>query len=181
MPNLLLRRANYKMLVNDASAIDDARRVLAEPTLETWHRAARRQSAAIESHRRGNHGSVYAVLLRGNRLVAEDRFEDARAVYVAVAKEYPGDWQVRYRLAYLDFARGEYDAAATAMQAIASAGSPMPSWLKAAALLSLARIHDIEGNRAQAVRLYKRVVDEYEDESPAGAARLGLIAPYRGQ
>jgi tetratricopeptide (TPR) repeat protein len=180
-PSLLLRRANYRMLVNDPSAIDDARRVLADPAMKTWHPAARRQVTAIESHRQGNQSSVYAALLGGNRLVAEDRFEEARAVYNAAALAHPGDWQVRYRLAYLDFAQQRYAAAATAMETIAAARSSMPRWVKAAALLHLARIHDIQGSREQALRLYKRIVDDSEDESPAGAARLGLIAPYRGR
>jgi tetratricopeptide (TPR) repeat protein len=179
MPNLLLRRANYKMLVNDPTALDDARRVLSDRRLETWHRAARRQVTTIESRRRSNEGPVYAALLAGNRLVAEDRFDEALAVYHAVAKNHPGDWQVRYRLAFLEFARGRYDAAASGMQTIATTNAPIPDWLKAAALLTLGWINDLQGNRAQAVRLYKRVVDDYDDESPAGAARLGLIAPYQ--
>ena len=180
MPSLLLGRANYKMLVNDPSAPDDARRVLSDPKLEDWHGAARRQLAAIESRRRNNEGSVYAALLPGNRLVAEDRFDEARVVYHAVAEDHPGDWQVRYRLAYLEFARARYAAAATAMQAIVDTRSPMPGWLKAAALLHLGWVHDIQGNRAQALKLYRRIVDDYDEEAPADAARLGLIAPYRG-
>ena len=36
------------------------------------------------------------------------------------------------------------------------------------------------GMRADALKLYKRIVDDYENEAPANAARLGLIAPYRG-
>ncbi|HUE87348.1 MAG TPA: tetratricopeptide repeat protein [Vicinamibacterales bacterium] len=179
MPNLLLRRANYKMLVNNPSAMDDARRVLADSTFDTWHKAARRQIRAIESHRRSSQAAVYAALLPSNRLVAEERFEEARAAYDAFARQHPDDWQVRYRLAYLDFARERYDAAAAGMQAIVAARSPMPGWLKAAALLNLAWVHDIHGNRAQAVRLYRQILDDYEDESPAGAARLGLIAPFK--
>ena len=179
MPSLLLRRANYKTLINDWSAEHDARQVLSDARLKTWHPDARRQLTAIESRRRSNEGAVYFALLRGNQLVAEDRFDEARLAYDAVARQYPADWQVRYRLGYLEFARGRYDAAAAAMQTIVGTDAPMPDWLKAAALLTLAWVHDIQGNRAQAVRLYKRIVDDFDDESPAGAARLGLIAPYR--
>lgn len=179
MPSLLLRRANYKMLVNDPTAADDARRVLSDPKLEDWHEAARRQLTAIESRRRGNEGSVYAALLPGNRLVADDRFAEARAAYDAVAENHPGDWQVRYRLAYLEFARARYEAAAAAMQAIVDTRSPMPAWLKAAALLHLGWVRDIQGDRAQALKLYRRIVDDYDDETPAMAARRGLIAPYQ--
>jgi tetratricopeptide (TPR) repeat protein len=122
---------------------------------------------------------VYVALLDGNRLVAESRFDEARAAYLAVAKAHPDNWQVRYRLAYLEFARGRYDDAAAGLRAIVDTRSRMPRWLKAAALLNLARVEDIAGNRGEAVRLYKRVVDDFEDEPPAGAARLGLIAPYQ--
>ena len=179
MPSLLLRRANYKMLVNDWSAEHDARQVLSDARLKTWHQAARRLLTAIESRRRSNEGVVYFALLGGNQLVAQDRFDEARLAYDAVARQHPADWQVRYRLGYLEFARGRYDAAAAAMQTIVGADGPMPDWLKAAALLTLAWVHDIQGNRAQAVRLYERIVNDFDDEPPAGAARLGLIAPYR--
>jgi len=118
-------------------------------------------------------------LIRGNRLVAEDRFNEARAAYDEVQKKFPGDWQVRYRLAYLEFARGRYDASGAGMQAIVAARSPMPDWLKAAALLHLAWVHDIQDNRAEALRLYKRVVDDFEDEAPAAAARIGLLSPFK--
>lgn len=178
MPSLLLRRANYKMLLNDASATDDARRVLGDPKLGRWHSAARRQLAALDSRRRNNEGPVYTALIRGNRLVAEDRFDEARTAYDEVEKNFPGDWQVRYRLAYLEFARGRYDAAGAGMQAIVAARSPMPEWLEAAALLHLAWVHDIQDNRTEAIELYKRVVDDFEDEAAAATARLGLLAPF---
>jgi hypothetical protein len=87
---------------------------------------------------------------------------------------------VRYRLAYLDFARGNYAAAAPAFDAIASTTARIPNWLRAAAMLNLAWIHDIGGRREEALKLYKRIVDSFENEAALGAARLGLIAPYRG-
>jgi hypothetical protein len=87
---------------------------------------------------------------------------------------------VQYRLAYLEFSRGRYAAAATAMNAIATTTSRIPDWLRAAAMLNLAWMHDIAGRRTEALNLYKRIVDNYEDEAPASAARVGLIAPYRG-
>jgi tetratricopeptide (TPR) repeat protein len=180
LPTLLIRRANYRMLTNDPSAAEDARRVLADASMKRWHEPAREQIEDAEERRGTNEGVVYAALLAANRLVAEDRFDAARAAYEAVARTYPGDWQVRYRLAYLDFARRRYDAAAAGMQAIAASNAKMPDWLKAAAILHLAYTHDLAGRREQAVQLYKRVVDDYEDEASATAARFGLVAPYRG-
>jgi hypothetical protein len=55
----------------------------------------------------------------------------------------------------------------------------MPSWIKAASLLNLAWTHDLGGRRQEALKLYKRVVDDFENEAPASAARIGLVSPYR--
>ncbi len=181
LPSLWLRRGNYKMLINDSTATDDARRVLSDAGLKTWHESAERLLRSIDSRRRRNEGVVYAALIPGNRLVAEDRFEEARTFYKDAASRFGGDWQVRYRLAYLDFAHSRYETAADGMQAIVSANATMPDWVKAAALLHLAYTHDIAGRRAEAVKLYQRVVDSYEDDSSAGAARVALVAPYRGR
>jgi tetratricopeptide (TPR) repeat protein len=179
-PNALLQRANYRMLLNDTAAADDARRVLDDSRLSNWHKQAQQQIAAIEARRKTDEGAIYATLVPGNRLVVEDRWIEAKAVYDKVAAARPGDWQVRYRLAYLDFARGNYAAAAPAFDAIASTTARIPNWLRAAAMLNLAWIHDIGGRREEALKLYKRIVDSFENEAALGAARLGLIAPYRG-
>jgi tetratricopeptide (TPR) repeat protein len=134
---------------------------------------------ALEKRARSGEGTIYTALIPGNRLVADDRFDEAKALYDTLAARHPGDWQVRYRLAYLDFAQERYGAAATGMQAIVNSSASMPDWLKAAALLHLAYTHDLAGRRPEALRLYRRVLDRYEDESSAGAARLGVISAYR--
>ena len=46
-------------------------------------------------------------------------------------------------------------------------------------MLNLAWTHDIAGRRAEAVKLYKRIVDDYENEASSGSARVGLISAYR--
>ena len=177
-PALLLRRGNYKMLVNDPTAADDLRLVLKDE-LGEWHDAARQLIDAEETRRRRNEGPVYAELIPGNRLVAEDRFDEARRVYQTVAARHPNDWQVRYRFAYLEFAAGRYQDAAAAMQAIVASADTMPGWVKASALLHLAYTHDLAGRRDEAVKLYRRIVEKHENDGSAGAARVGLIAPYR--
>ena len=48
-------------------------------------------------------------------------------------------------------------------------------------MLHLAWVRDLEGRRDEAIKLYKQIVDNYENEAPSGAARLGLITPYRGR
>lgn len=180
LPVALLRRANYRMLLNDSSADGDARRVLASPKMREWHKPARQHLAALASRSKTDEGTIYTALLPGNRLVVEKRWDEARTVYERVGAPHPGDWQVRYRLGYLEFSRGNYAAASAAMQAIVNTTSRIPDWLRAAALLNLAWTHDLAGRRAEALRLYKRIADDYEDEGPAGAARVGLIAAYRG-
>ena len=145
-----------------------------------WHRPARDLIAAVESRRQGDEGAIYAALIPGNRFVAEDRWQEARAVYERVGATKPNDWQVRYRLAFLDFARHDYKAATPAFQSIADTPSRIPDWLRAAALLNLAWCHDLAGRRADALAIYKRIVDDYENETVGPTARLGLIAPYRG-
>jgi tetratricopeptide (TPR) repeat protein len=179
LPTLLLRRGNYKMLIDDPSATADIRRVLSNPEWKEWHKPAQQLLTAHDKRARSGEGELYTALIPGNRLVADDRFDEARVFYETLAARHPGDWQVRYRLAYLDFARERYDAAATGMQAIVNSPASMPDWLKAAALLHLAYTHDLAGRRSEALRLYRRVVDRYEDDSSAGAARLGIIAAYR--
>jgi TolA-binding protein len=109
----------------------------------------------------------------------EHRWDEARAVYDRVATTHATDWQVRYRRAYLEFARGNYDTAANTFNEIVSASAQMPSWLKATAMLNLAQTHDIAGRRGNAVTFYKTIVDRYENEAAANAARVGLISPYR--
>jgi tetratricopeptide (TPR) repeat protein len=180
-PAVLLRRANYKMLLNDASASGDVQRVLADPQLKTWHKNAQQLLAADRQRRKMNEGAIYTALIPGNRLVAEDRFDEAVAAYASVAAKYPTDWQVRYRRAYLEFARGHYESAAAGMQTIVSTSDAMPDWVKAAALLHLAYTHDLAGRRPQAITLYRRILDRYEDDGSAGAARVGLVAPFRAR
>lgn len=180
MPTFLLHRGNYRFLLNDRTAAEDPRRVLSDPGMAKWHKAAQEQLGAFEVLRTTDENAIYAALIPGNRLVVEDRWDEAKAVYDRVGASRPNDWQVRYRRAYLEFARGDYAAAAAGFDALVSTNARIPAWLKAAAMLNLAWTHDIAGRRVQALKLYKRIVDDYEDESSSGLARLGLVAPYRG-
>lgn len=179
LPRFLLQRANYRMLLDDAAAIEDARRVVNDRSMTAFHRQAARQITNIEARRRGDEARIYAALVPGNRLMSENRWHEAAAVYDKVAATNPHNWQVKYRRAYLEFARGRVDLASPAFHEIALAREPMPAWLKAAALLNLGWTQDLAGRRDEALKTYKRVVDNYENEASAGAARVGLIAPYR--
>jgi len=46
-------------------------------------------------------------------------------------------------------------------------------------MLNLGWTYDIGGRRTDAVKMYKKVVDDYEDQTAASAARIGLLTPYR--
>lgn len=78
----------------------------------------------------------------------------------------------------MEYARGQWQAAAAGLQPVADERSA-PKWLRAQALLMLGRIADLQNQRDQALRHYKRVVSDYERTSAAQPARLGLLAPYR--
>ncbi len=100
--------------------------------------------------------------------------------YQRKLQQHPGDWQVRYRLAWLAFARGRLEQAVVVFSRILRGKSgEMPDWVRAGSLLYLARVHDLRGEREQAVKLYEEIVDDYEDLSAHQSARLGLVTPYR--
>ena len=179
-PTFLIRRANYRALLNDPGAAADAARVAREKNMADFHKSAQGQIAFIEARKNtSDEAVVYAALIPGNRHVVDHRWDDAIAIYDRVGAAHPGSWQVKYRRAYLEFMRGNDDAAARALHEIVASTAPMPGWLKAQAMLNLAWTHDLGGRRAEATRLYKRTVEEYENEGASGAARIGMITPYR--
>jgi tetratricopeptide (TPR) repeat protein len=176
MPSFLLRRGNYRALRGDEAAGEDARRIRATGRWQDWHKAADEQLAWLQ-RRKGTETTVYAALIPGNRLVAERRWDEASSAYAVVARDHPGNVQVRYRLAHLRFARGDFAGAAPEFTAIAQTRDA-PAWLKAQALLHVGRAHDLAGRRTEALRTYERIVSQYEREGAAFAARLGIVAPY---
>ena len=180
MPSFLLRRANNRMLLNVPGAAEDARRVAGDKKMSAFHEAAERQLAAIRD-RHPDESAIYAELIAGNRRVVEHRWSEAQADYDRIGAAHPDDWQVKYRVAYLEFERGRYAEAARGFEPIVATSARIPRWLRAAAMLNLAWTHDIGGRRADALKLYKKVVDDYEEQSAANGARLGLLAPYRGR
>jgi tetratricopeptide (TPR) repeat protein len=85
---------------------------------------------------------------------------------------------VLYRLAYLDFARGDAERALPAMTALA-VNPKNPEGLRANAWLYIGRAHDLAGRREEARKAYQKVVDDFEKQRAADAARIGLLTPYR--
>jgi hypothetical protein len=179
LPTFLIRRSNYRALLNDPGATGDSQRVLADKKMTTWHKAAQGQITFIDGRKNSAEAAIYTALVPGNRYVVEHRWDEAIAVYDKVEATHHADWQVKYRRAYLEFMRANYDVAARALNEIAASKAVMPAWLKAQAMLNLAWTHDLAGRRAEALRLYKQIANDYEREAASNAARVGLISPYR--
>jgi tetratricopeptide (TPR) repeat protein len=179
LPQFLLRRGNYRALMNDAGAEADARRVQSTAALARWHGSAAALLKWISERAGTGEAAIYAALLPANRLAADRQWDAAQRAYDALGARHPNDAQVRLRIAQLHVNRGQPDPAIPALSALGASGRGVPDWVKAGALLYLGRAHDLAGRREQARRAYQRVVDNYENERAAGAARLGLITPYR--
>ena len=177
VPTALLRRGNYRALLDDSGAAEDTRRLQATAEWKKFHDAAAAQLSWMTSRSR-HEAAMYASLIPGNRLAVEGRWDEAKRAYEALAARTPTDPQVRFRLAHLQFLRGDQERALPELIALGNAGGAVPEWLRAGALLDVARTYDLGGRRADAVRIYERIVDQYESQRPSQAARLGLITPY---
>ncbi len=112
--------------------------------------------------------------------MAEERWELAEKFYARVLRRQPDNWLARYRMARLHLLQGKLERARQAFREIVEKKPRLSEPLMASVWLSLARVHDLQSDREQAVTLYKKVVDDYGDEEDSAlAARLGLVAPYR--
>jgi TolA-binding protein len=178
LPQFLLRRANLRALLNDPSAADDAKRVLGDARLAKWHANATSLVTWIDQRRANGEAATYASLIPANRLVAEGKFDEARRLYQPIRAASPQSPLVAYRLAYLEFARGDSERALAAFATIA-ANRTAPSNLRASALLYVGRAHDLAGRREQARQTYQKVIDDFEKERAAGSAKVGLVTPYK--
>jgi len=125
----------------------------------------------IERRRASGESATYVALIGGNRLAAEHRWEEAAAAYEAVRRDHPDDPQVKYRIAALQFARGETERAAPAFAALAD--SKAPDWIKAQALLHL-------GRNEEALRLLEPLARDNPDFS-ALQRELGVALAMSGR
>jgi len=178
LPQFLLRRGNLRALLNEANAAEDARRMLKEITDPVWRKAATDQITWIDQRRASGDAARYAALIAANRLAAEGQWQEARRLYDAIRAREPQNLNVQYRLAILDLESGVADRAAGAFAQLAVNRSASTQ-IQSMSLLYTARLHDLAGRRAEAVRVYKQVIDRYEKERAAGLARAALLAPYR--
>jgi tetratricopeptide (TPR) repeat protein len=180
LPQFLLRRGNYRMLLNDPAAADDAKRVLADPALAKWHAGATTLLKRLEERQTTGEAVVYAALIPGNRLSVEGKWTEARQAYETVRAGHPQDSWVRFRLAWLDFLRDRADLALNTFSALAAAGHVVSDAIKANALLYLGRAYDLAGRRDDARKTYQKIVDDYATQGRVvAAARSGLLTPYQ--
>lgn len=178
MPVSLLQRAVFRSTLDDEHAIDDVKRVLGEPKWKAHHKNADSLLKELTARRASGQTAVSAALIPGNRLVAEQRWSDAAASYEPVKQRWPNDPQVRFRLASLQFARGDAAGAAPAAAALAKDRNT-PARIRAASLLVTARAEDLAGRRESAKKIYNQIIDGYEEDNAAWSARVGLVTPYR--
>jgi tetratricopeptide (TPR) repeat protein len=178
LPRFLLRRSGYRLLLNDRHAGEDAQRVLDDPALARWHDDAHDLLKRVAEYQSRGDPSLYAALVPANRLVVEGQYAEARARYEAIARGRMADLQVRYRMAYLDFAQGLDAQARSTFEALATTRGA-PDWVRASSWLYVGRLDDLSGRRAAAVRAYRKVVDDYADERASLAAQVGVITPYQ--
>ena len=179
LPQFLLNRANYRALIDDPGASDDAKRVQNDPAMAAQKTGASGLLKWIDERKATGEAAIYAALIPANRLTYEGKWDEARRLYDAAAVRSPQSPLIRYRLAYLEFASGNLDRALPAFSALANGDRAVPENLRAWSLLYIARTHDLSGRRDTAKKTYQQVVDNYENQRAAGAARFGLVTPYK--
>jgi tetratricopeptide (TPR) repeat protein len=178
VPRFLLRRAGYLNLLNDPRADDDVKRVLANPAWKKFWDDAKDAAKAMQDFRSSGEAPLYAFLVPANRLVVEGKYDEAQRAYETIARGHMDAAQVRYRLAYLAFARGRDAEAQPEFEALTVARGAS-DWIRAGSWLYLGRIDDLAGRRPAAQKAYQRVVDDYDGQRAALAAQVGLITPYK--
>jgi hypothetical protein len=178
MPTFLLRRANYRALVGDAGAADDVRRVQSDPAMAANKTSADELLKWMDARKASGEAVIYTSLISANRLTYEGKWDEARKLYDAAAVKNPDSPQIRYWQAYLDFASGNAEKAVPAFTTLAN-GRTVPVNLRAFSLLYIARANDLAGRRDAAKKIYQQIVDTYENQRAAAAARVGLVTPYK--
>jgi tetratricopeptide (TPR) repeat protein len=177
-PLSLLRRGNFRALLNDAGAADDLRRVQNEFKKTEWPEHASSLLRWAEKRRASGEAADFAALIPGQRLAAERRWNEARQHYEAVLAQRPESAWARYRLAAVRFRTEPPEQSMSAFSALATNKRTLPT-VRGLALLHIARIHDLTGRRAEALKVYRQVADDFEDDRSGELAQIGLITPYQ--
>jgi tetratricopeptide (TPR) repeat protein len=178
-PSLLIRRANYRAVVNDLGYDADLRRVLDDASLSKWHKQATEVQTTLATRQAAGELAAQAAVIPAHRLMAEHKWDEARRAYETLLQKNPKSPALRYRLALVDFGAGHEDRALPVLQALA-ADKTVAENIRAQCWLHVGRIYDVEGRREDAKRAYKKVIDDYDKQTrPVNYAKTGLITPYR--
>jgi tetratricopeptide (TPR) repeat protein len=178
-PSLLIRRANYRAVMNDLGYEADLRRVLNDAGLSKWHQQATDVQTALATRQAAGELAAQAALIPAHRLMAEHKWDEARRAYEALLQKNPKSPALLYRLALVDFGGGHEDRALPVLLALA-ADKTVPENIRASAWLHAGRIYDVMGRREDAKRAYKKVIDDYEKQGrPVNYAKTGLVTPFR--
>jgi tetratricopeptide (TPR) repeat protein len=177
-PLSLIRRANFRALLNDAGAVDDLRRVQNEFKKTEWPKHANSLLRWAEERRESGEAAEFAVLIPGQRFAADRRWTEARQVYEAALARQPESAWARYRLATVRFMTEPPEQSMAPFSALAANKRTLAT-VRGLALLHVARIHDLAGRRANALEVYRQVADDFDDHRSGELARIGLITPYQ--
>jgi tetratricopeptide (TPR) repeat protein len=160
--------------------VDDAKRAQAESKQENFRKGAAEMVTWIEGRRASGEAARYATLLPANRLAAEGKWDEARKIYADIRTREPQNVLVQYRLAWLDFVSGGVARALPEFTRLAATRAA-PETIRAMSLLYVGRVYDLTGRRAEAIKTYEKVVDDFEKQRAADFARVGLLTPYKSK
>jgi hypothetical protein len=177
-PMFLLRRGNLRALLNDPGAASDLKRVQSEFKKKEWRKNAIELERWAHDRRASGEATDFAALIPANRLAAEQKWTEARKVYEAVLATQPTSPWAQYRLAYSIFMTESPDRSLARFSSLAANRRAWPS-VRGMALLHVARIHDLAGRRDEALKTYRAVANDFDQERAGRLARVGLVTPYK--
>jgi len=120
------------------------------------------------------------LLAEARRFREGGRRAESVAAYRAVLAAWPDSAEARLRVAEDELRGGERRAAEEHLAALDDADEPAPPWVRPWSRLLRGYVCDLDGQREDAVQLYKQVLAApYGDEVLARAARTRLRQPFR--
>jgi hypothetical protein len=177
-PMFLLRRGNLRALLNDPDAASDLKRVQSEFKGKDWRKNAVELERWTHDRRASGEAADFAALIPANRLAAERMWTEARKAYEAVLVRQPASPWAQYRLAYTIFMTESPDRSLARFSNLAANRRAWPS-VRGMALLHVARIQDLAGRRDEALKTYRTVANDFDEERAGRLAQVGLVTPYK--
>jgi hypothetical protein len=177
-PFFLLRRGNLRAMLNDPGALGDLKRVQSEYKGKEWRKTAVELEKWADERWVSGEAADFAALIPANRLAADRMWTEARKAYEAVLAKQPTSPWAQYRLAYAIFMTEPPDRSLTRFASLAANRRAWPS-VRGMALLHVARIHDLAGRRDEALKTYRVVANDFDEERAGRLARVGLVTAYK--